>query len=504
MKIHTAILAAALLVVTACHSIPKPGPEPLVFEEPNFVSVQTDLFGVAGSLSNAWGDVDNDGDLDFAVSLKGGEIRLYLQEDGVFNSVGPRLGLPQSGPEFRGLSWGDYDGDGYLDLFAGATMPGELSRLYHNNAGVSLSDVAADVGLTVPNRSARQSNWIDYDNDGDLDLYASDRIGTNKLFKNTNGKFSQVFAGEGPSDGRSTVGACWFDFNMDGRMDLFLANQSGDTDAMWQNNGSSFVDVGQLAGVDSPGRTKIEGGVGCAVGDYDNDGLLDIFMSAYGPNRLYKNNGNGSFSDVSEIAGIVEPDHVVGADWGDYDNDGDLDLFVAGYEGPRGEQTPVDMLYKNDGSGRFENILGRDDEMNAADHGVAWVDFDGDGDLDLSLTDGYGVEGAHFVFRNEMSETGRSRSLRVLILDGSGRFPMPGAEVRLLDKDGGVIASRMVTTGGGYNSQNAMPISFGLSDMRAVDIEVTYITSRGRVVTRVNDILPAEWVGRVLKIKPVP
>ncbi len=117
MKIHRVVLAAAFSAVAACQSIPNPGPGPLEFEEPNFVSVQADLFGVAGSLSNVWGDVDNDGDLDYAVSLKGGEIRLYLQEGGVFTSVGPRFGLPQSGPEFRGLSWGDYDGDGDIDIF---------------------------------------------------------------------------------------------------------------------------------------------------------------------------------------------------------------------------------------------------------------------------------------------------------------------------------------------------------------------------------------------------
>ena len=483
---------------------------------PEFVSVQSDLFGIVGSLANAWADVDNDGDLDYAVSLKGGSIQLYLQEDGVFTDASAAYGLPAFDPdapppgaddyrnpdykEYRGLSFGDFDGDGYIDLFAGATMPNQDSRLYRNVGGKAFVDVAVEAGLTVPGRSSRQNNWIDVDNDGDLDLYAADRIADNKLFGNEGGVFTQMFPDAGPTDARATVGACWFDYNKDGKLDLFLANQSGATDALWQNEGDKFVDVAPDLGIDSPGRTKMEGGVGCAIGDYDNDGNLDIFMAAYGPNRLYKNNGDGTFSDVSEAAGITEPDHVVGADWGDFDNDGDLDLFVVGYHGAPGEQTPVNMLYVNHGSGAFENILTLESSVNAADHSVVWVDYDMDGDLDLSLTDGYGPEGGHFVFRNEMAAPQRAASLAVTVLDMDGNYTKPGAEVRVYDPSGTLLATRMVTTGGGYNSQSTIPVHFGLPDNSAVDVEVTYFTAAGREVQRVSGVSLSDWTGKSLTV----
>lgn len=504
-----------LALVAACATTPE---EPVVFETPSFMSVQPELFGVVGSLSNVWGDFDNDGDLDFAVSLKGGEIRLYTQDNGVFTSVGESYGLPVSGPEFRGLSWGDYDGDGDIDLFAGATSPKELTRVFRNDGGKGFTDVAADIGLTIPGRSARQSNWVDYDNDGDLDLYSGDRMvpdqafpgmdanpdASNKLFANTNAVFSQVFAGEGPTDARPTVGVCWFDYNKDGRLDVFLANQSGATDALWRNDGDAFVDVAPELGLDTSGRTKQEGGVGCAIGDYDNDGNLDIYLSAYGPNQLYHNNGDGTFTEVGEALGVTEPDHVVSAEWGDYDNDGDLDLFVVGYEGPSGEQVPHNMFYRNDGDAGFVNILVPGDMLNAGDHGVVWVDYDRDGDLDLSLTDGYGPEGGHFVFRNEMSAAGQARSLEVLMLDSKGNFTVPGAEVRLYDKAGKLLATRMVTTGGGYNAQSAIPVHFGLKSTGAVTLEVTWMTPDGRKTQTMKGVKPSDWTGKLLEIrKPV-
>src|SRR6185369_6875815 len=226
-----------------------------------------------------------------------------------------------------------------------------------NDAGKTFVDVAPDIGLTIPGRSARQTNWVDYDNDGALDVYATDRSGENKLFRNTGGRFTQVFAGTGPTDPRPTVGACWLDMDNDGDLDLFLANQSGATDALWRNNhhGESFTDIAAALGLTGPPRTKEQGGVGCAIGDYDDDGHLDIFVPNYGRNQLYRNNGNGTFTEVGQSLGVGVENHAVGADWGDYDNDGDLDLFVASYEGGSGAQTPHDALFRNDGPAGFVN-----------------------------------------------------------------------------------------------------------------------------------------------------
>ena len=125
-----------------------------------------------------------------AVSLGTGEVRLYRNDRGVLTSVGAQLGMPQAGShELRGLSWGDYDADGFIDLLGGSTPTDKLTVVLHNEGGKKFVDVAAAIGLTIPKRSARQTNWVDYDNDGDLDVYSADRSGDNKLFRNDGGTF---------------------------------------------------------------------------------------------------------------------------------------------------------------------------------------------------------------------------------------------------------------------------------------------------------------------------
>ena len=192
--------------------------------------------------------------------------------------------------------------------------------------------------------------------------------------------------------------------------------------------------------------------------------------------------------------------HAVGAAWGDYDNDGYLDLFVASYEGGSGQQVPANRLFRNLGGLRFVNILPRDHGMNAGDHGVEWVDYDRDGALDLSLTDGYGPKGGHPLFRNDLARKKARRSLSVLVLDGRGRLA-PGAEVRLYDPSGKVIATRQVSTGGGYNSQSAGPVHFGLKSMSRVTVEVTFMTLFGRKSRTIANVVPRSFSGRSLIVK---
>jgi hypothetical protein len=485
----TLTLAAAAVAVTLAAD-----------DVPPFVSVQTELFAVPNSYSNAWGDYDNDGDLDLAVSLGTGEVRLYRNDKGVLTSVGAAAGMPQAGShELRGLSWGDYDGDGDIDLLGGSTPTDKLTKVMRNDGG-KFTDVAAEIGLTIPGRSARQTNWVDYDNDGDLDVYSSDRSGDNKLFRNDGGRFTHVFVGVGPTDPRPTVGACWLDTDNDGDLDLFLANQSGAADALWRNDGASFTDVAAQLGMTGPQRTKAEGGVGCAVGDFDNDGHLDIFVPNYGHNQLYRNNGNGTFTDVAAKVGVGVENHAVGSDWGDIDNDGDLDLSVISYVGEPGQQTPLNALFRNDG-GTFVNVLTKDSPLNRADHASQFVDFDNDGGIDLSITDGYGPVGGHFVFRNTSPDAVKRRSLSVLVLDAKGHQTRFGAEVRLYDRAGKVLAARQVLTGGGYNSQRAAPVHFGLTRLDPVRVEVTFMTAGGRKVQNAGTVNPAEYYGKSLTVR---
>ena len=467
-----------------------------------FTQVQADLFSVPNSLSNVWGDYDNDGDLDLAVSIGTGEIRLYRNDKGVLTSVGAQMGMPQKGPEFRGLSWGDYDADGFLDLMGGATDKAALTVVLHNEGGKHFTNVAAEIGLTIPDRSARQSNWVDYDNDGDLDLYSSDRAGDNKLFRNDNGHFTRVFANAGPTDGRPTVGACWLDVDDDGDLDLFLANQSGASDALWRNdgNGMSFTDIAPQMKMTGPHRTNDEGGVGCAVGDFDNDGDLDIFVPNYGENQLYRRNADKTFTDIAAEVGLAVENHAVGADWGDYDNDGDLDLSVMSYVGPVDAQQPMNALFRND-AGNFVNVLTKDSPLNLGDHGVQFVDYDNDGGLDLNITRGYTTSGGHFLFRNTLPDEAKRRSLSVDVLDAAGHHTRFGSEVRLLDGNGRMIATRIVPTGGGYNAQSAAPVHFGLTSMSPVTVEVTFMTKTGRKTQTIRNVSPAGYHGKSLVVR---
>lgn len=466
---------------------------------PAFSPVQPAYFALPGSLSNSWADFDRDGDLDLAVSLESGEIRLYRNDRGTFTSIGAAMGLPVSGAEMRGLAWGDFDGDGWPDLYAGATEEDAANLLFRNDRGRRFLPRAADP--VAAGRSARQSSWVDFDNDGDLDLFAANRSGPNALFRQDGGRFVRVSAEQAGDDPRPTVGACWLDYDRDGDLDLFLANQAGATDALWRNDGDGFTDVAPALGVDRPGRPRTEGSVGCAVGDYDNDGELDIFVASYGVNILYRNKGDGSFENVAPRVGLAEDNRAVGAAWADFDNDGWLDLFVAAYTGKSGAQQPANRLYRNLRGKGFVNVLSPGSALDVADHGVQWVDYDRDGALDLSVTRGYTDTGGHFLFHNDLGKAAARRSLAVRVLDKAGRVTRMGAEVRLMDAAGAILATRQVSTGEGYNSQGAQPLHFGLATMAPVTVEVTFMGKQGRKTQRILRVDPDRYAGKELVVR---
>jgi len=491
--------ALLVLAASAC-SGPAADTEEMTQQALPFTEVQHDLFAIPNSYANSWGDFDNDGDLDLAVSLATGEVRLYRNDQGVFVSVGPEMGMPQAGgQQLRGVGWGDYDEDGFIDLIGGAFVEDQVTVVMHNEGGTHFADAAPALGLTIPGRSSRPTNWVDFDNDGHLDAYATNRTGPNSLFRNAGGRFTRVAGG--PDDPRPTVGSCWFDMDNDGDLDVFLANQAGTADAMWRNDGSTFTDVASALGMAGPARTTAEGGVGCAIGDYDNDGNLDVFVANYGHNQLYRNHGDGTFTEVTRAVGIDVENHAVSADWGDYDDDGDLDLFVASYVGSTPDQQPANALFSNDGAGHFTDVLPKQSALNAADHSVQFVDYDHDGGLDLSLTDGYGPVGGHFLFRNTLADETKQRSLSVLVLDANGHHTRFGAEIRLFESSGRILATRPVVTGGGYNSQMAAPVHFGLRSMAPVRVEVTFMSRDGRKTQTVDGVNPADYRGTALVIR---
>lgn len=459
---------------------------------PDFTRIQPDTFGGNMALSNAWGDYDNDGDLDLVVSFKTGDVRLYNNELGGFTNVGPALGLPTGGKERRAIAWGDYDGDGYLDLYIGSNRQG--NELFHNDKSQGFTEVTSELGVGIPRVSTRQISWVDFDNNGTLDLFVADRVGPNVLFSNIDGNFVEVSEANGLDDQRATVGACWFDYNQDGLLDLFLANQGTGKDALYRNEGSSFSDVAALLDMEGGPRERGDGGVDCTVGDFNNDGHFDLFVATYGINKLYRNNGEGGFTEVSSAMGITGNDHMVGASWGDYDNDGLLDLFIAGYHDIDGVRSPNDRLFQNLGE-TFRELDLHKSALSGADHGVQWADFDEDGDLDISLTEGYNIAGRHPLVRNDLVSVVSEQSLKVSVSDRRGILNRAGAEVRAYDDQGQLLGLRLVTTGDGYNSHSNQPVHFGLPGYDAVNIEVTFLTAEGRQTQRYENVRPADHRG---------
>jgi hypothetical protein len=183
---------------------------------------------------------------------------------------------------------------------------------------------------------------------------------------------------------------------------------------------------------------------------------------------------------------------------GDFDNDGRNDLYVSSYiDKPVNER---DFLFRNEG-GRFVDVIPELVAKRGATHGIQWVDFDGDGDLDFSLANN-NPNGTHSLYRNLLPAAQAARSVQVTVLDTKGRATRPGAEVRVYAAGSRtVLGMGIVDSGGGYCSQNVMPVHVGLGAAGRVDIEVTAIIGGKRAVSRMNGVNPATAPGVPLVVR---
>lgn len=448
-----------LTVVAACGGTdtPEEAPEALQGPQPpTFVRVQPDLFAADGAQTVTWADFDGDLDLDLFVGFRGRPNRLYRNDMGTFTDVAADVGLADEA-ETRATAWGDYDGDGDLDVYVGFATEETGNRLYRNDDG-RFTDVAAEVGV-ARGGVTRQPSFIDYDGDGDLDLFVAFRDRPNALFRNDGDSFTDVTDSSGIGDPRRSVSVAWFDMDGDADLDAFVANQNGDEDGVFFNRGDgTFEDVAASLGMNRPGRDPEFGSVGTAVTDYDNDGDLDLFVASYGPDALWRNEGDGTFTDVAPGTPLAGDHHSVAAAWGDYDGDGWSDLYVDTFLSDEAEA--ADYLFRNI-EGRFEEVTPDFFLERGASHGLAFADYDFDGDLDLALANNH-ADGQHPLYRNDRLPSPAGAWLQVGLTDGNNAWTRAGAKLVIRRPADGFVSARLLETGGGYSSQSVMPVHFSL------------------------------------------
>lgn len=381
--------------------------------------------------------------------------------------------------ETKSVIWVDYDNDGDLDL-AVAINNGRY-KLYNNDGDFNFTDVSFDVGLYgIPERFYGLS-FCDYDKDGFLDMYVCVyALGPgpvpyhdeNKLFKNNgDGTFTDVTEEAGVGDGvRLSFQAVWFDYDMDGWVDLFVINDRLYENSLYKNNGDgTFTDVSSEAGIQFGGQDPMT----ASIADFDNDGDLDIYFSNTGVTgkdpKLLRNNGDGTFTDVAVEHGLALSHWTWGGLWVDYDNDTWQDLYVCSANPNPNLQPVTNFFYGNTGNSQFLNANNEFVGSHQAwSFSVARGDFNNDGFYDIAVLnkDPYDV----FLWEN----AGNDNNYIKLTLEGTVSNKMAiGSWIKVYA--GGNQYTHWTLCGENYLSQNSQHHIIGLGDYDVVDsLEVIY------------------------------
>lgn len=475
---------------------------------PRFANISQDI-GLA-TLSLAGGavadDFDNDGDLDLLVSSfePHGQIQYFRNNaDGSFTNATEEAGL-------NGLLGGlnlvqaDYDNDGDVDVLVlrGAWL-GNAGRhpnsLLQNQGDGRFVDAAFAAGIAGEDYATQTAAWADYDHDGDLDLYVGNehRDGSSapsQLFRNNgDGTFTDVADKAGVTNDRFAKGVVWGDYDGDGAPDIFVSNLRQPNRLYRNNRDGTFTDVAAEAGVELPLAS-----FPAWFWDFDNDGRLDLYVAAYAADiseiaahylglpldiemaRLYRNNGDGTFTDVGQEAHLARPSAPMGSNFGDLDNDGYLDIYLGtGY--PNYRSLMPNLMYVSRGGKRFADVTfaGGFGSLQKG-HGVVFADFDHDGDQDVFEQMGGAFAGDKFVDAfYENPGFGNQWICLELVGTRSNRSAI-GARIEVTVRRGGAERTiyKYVNSGGSFGA-NPLRQTIGLGDASSITkLSVVWPTSQ--------------------------
>ncbi len=434
--------------------------------------------------------------------------------DGTFTDVTEKAGVGKVGWGM-GVCTGDFNNDGWEDLYVTCFGP---NLLFKNNGDGTFANVTQKAGVGDERWSCGAA-FGDYDNDGWLDLFVSNYVdfkvdnlpefgkgkmcqyrgipvqcgprglpgaGDSLYHNNGDGTFTEVAKAAGVSDpaGRYGLGVAWCDFNEDGWIDLYVANDAG-PNFLYKNNGNgTFTDLAMLAGCAVSEDGGEQGSMGVAIGDYDHRGKWNLFVTNFSDeyNALYRHEKDFLFSDVSFASKTAQssfPFVCWGVKFFDYDNDGWLDLFVtAGHVYPQMENSRLGttylqrkLFYKNNRDGTFAEIaseLGAPLMVPAPARGAVFGDIDNDGDVDILVNN---LDGRCLVLRNDGGNA--NNFLSIQLKGTSGNRNAYGARVKVISGD--LVQRDERRSGGGYISQHDNRLHFGLEKRAKVDsVEVRW------------------------------
>lgn len=443
-----------------------------------------------GSASVSFVDYNNDNRLDIFISNQHTSAILYRSEDGVFSNIIKDSGLknPQIGEgTWMGISgvFGDYNNDAYLDIYSvidcnpndpDAILPC-FNVLYKNDGDNSFTDVTDQAGVHGDVAAGSAAIWVDYNNDGYLDLYVVNLGIENILYRNNgDGTFTDVTrqAGVEGGEGAQSLGlsAVFFDLDNDNDQDLYVINGFGPPSFLYLNNGGTFKDITNEAGVGDPGDPNR-----VAVGDYDNDGYIDIYVINYFlPNVLYRNQGDGTFEDVAKQAGVDFESAGMGASFFDYDNDGHLDIYLVN-KGPN-------VLFHNKGDGTFEDVTEQAGVVSPlGGESCAVGDYNNDGYLDIYVANS-GPRGSKKGEPNQLYRNNGNQNNWLHLNVKSLRSHIDAIGTRVEVEAGGIKQVREIRSGTGI-SQDSFTVEFGLGSALEAEKIVIHLPD-GKIQTLRN------------------